>query len=121
MNQFLNEHKFHLISLSTSFIFLMTARQQYHCLRNEYDHDDRRHKMLYSITCLIQILSKFIFIRNSPKRRSGKGGKKRLNISESPNVCYENHRWLLSIVIIKTCLLDYVIMKYKKAVRVSLV
>ncbi len=50
MNQFLNEHKFHLISLSTSFIFLMTTIQRYHRLKNEYDHYNRRHKMLYSIT-----------------------------------------------------------------------
>ncbi len=50
MNQFLNDPKFQLISLSTSLIFLMTIIQRYHRLQNEYDHYERRHKMLYSIT-----------------------------------------------------------------------
>ncbi len=50
INKFLNEHKCHLISLSTSLIFLMTMIQRYHRLKNEYDHYQRRHKMLHSIT-----------------------------------------------------------------------
>ncbi len=50
MNQFLNEHRIHLVSLSASFIFLMTTIQRYHRLKTEYDHYERRHKMLYSIS-----------------------------------------------------------------------
>ena len=50
MNAFVNEHKYHLISLSTSVIFLMTTIQRYHRVKNEYDHYERRHRMLHSIT-----------------------------------------------------------------------
>ncbi len=50
MNEFLNEHKCHLMSLSTSLIFLMTTIQRYYRLKNEFDHYERRHKMLHSIT-----------------------------------------------------------------------
>lgn len=50
INQFVNDHKFHLLSLSTSLIFFMTSIHRYRRIRNEYDHYERRHKMLYSIT-----------------------------------------------------------------------
>jgi len=50
MNEFLNEHKCHLMSLSTGFIFLMTTIQRYYRWKNEFDHYERRHQMLHSIT-----------------------------------------------------------------------
>ncbi len=48
-NQFLSEHKFHLFSFSTSFLFLTTTIQRYYRLRNEYEHYERREKMLNSM------------------------------------------------------------------------
>jgi hypothetical protein len=47
--EFFYKHKFHLISLSTSLLFLMTTIQRYHRLRNQYEHYERREKMLHSI------------------------------------------------------------------------
>lgn len=50
INPFFQKHKYYFISFSTSVIFLMTTIQQYHRLRNEYDHYHRRYRMLQSIT-----------------------------------------------------------------------
>ena len=48
---FINEHKYPLISLSSSIIFLMTTIQRHDRLKNEYDHYERRHRTLQSIAC----------------------------------------------------------------------
>ena len=50
IKQIICEHKYYLISFSTSFIFLLTTMQRYHRLRSEYNHYKRRHNMLLSIT-----------------------------------------------------------------------
>lgn len=47
---FVSENKYQLLSLSGSIIFLMTTIQRYHRLKNEYDHYERRHRTLQSIT-----------------------------------------------------------------------
>jgi hypothetical protein len=50
MNKLLNERKFHLLSLSTSFFFLMMTIERYYHWKNEFDHCERLHQMLHSIT-----------------------------------------------------------------------
>jgi hypothetical protein len=50
VNVFVNEHKYQLISLSGGVLFLMMTIQRYYRLKNEYDHYDRRHRTLQTIT-----------------------------------------------------------------------
>ena len=50
MLSYIFDYRYHLISLSTSCIFLLTTIQRYNRLRNEYDHYERRYRMLNSIT-----------------------------------------------------------------------
>ena len=50
VNVLASEYKYQLISLSSSVLFLMTTIQRYHRLKNEYDHYERRHKTLQTIT-----------------------------------------------------------------------
>lgn len=50
VNVFASEHKYQLISLSGSCILFMTTIQRYCRLKNEYDHYERRHKTLQTIT-----------------------------------------------------------------------
>ena len=50
IKQLLSKSKFYWITFSTSLIFLITILQRYYRLRHEYEHYDRRHQMLQSIT-----------------------------------------------------------------------